>query len=191
MTTSNVKPMTAVTFKTTLKSWTTGQEKQRDVLQALIVFGLEQFKSSGNTGFLTEAINGVIRVKSIPTNNIKEYIKAHANVVLHQVKEPKVGQLPWVFKKQGKDVVVTMPTVVWYEHTSNKSNKPKADIDGLALLRNALVKALNASKEGKLKAGQAQTIQEVSNAIKAMLDPSYKPALATDSGEVKPNALQA
>lgn len=169
----------AKSFKTVLKSWTTSQEKQRDVLQALLVFGFEQFKDHGNTGFLTEAINGVAKVKSIPTNNVKEYIKAHANVALHQAKD---GPFAWVFKKSGKEVKVTMPTVSWYDHTANKNTKPTADVDGLALLRTALVKGLKAAKEGKLKAGQAATLEQIKGLVAGLLDPSK---------EVKPNAVLA
>lgn len=166
--------MTAINaknFRSTLTNWTKGQEKQRDVLQALIVFGLLQYKEHGNTGFLSEAINGVMKVRAIPTNNVKEYIKAHANVVLHENKKATDKELRFVFKKQGKDVKVTEPTVVWYEHKTNKNTKPVADIDGLQLVRNALVKAATALENGKLKAGQADDLRALIAATRELLAP--------------------
>lgn len=180
MTTTNV---TAKTFRRTLSAWTTSQTKQRDVLHHLLMFGFQQYKDHGNTGFLSEAICSVIKVKSLPTNNIKEYVKAHANVALHQVKDAKPGDLQWVFKKQGKEVKVTMPTIVWYAHTTNKSAKPIEDIDGLKLLRNALIKALKADTDGKLKAGQQATVKKAAAMLKELLDTAVK----VD----KPNGLTA
>lgn len=163
-------------FKKLLTNWTTGQVKQRDQLQDCLLYGLKQYKDHGNLTPLSEVVCSIDKVRTIKTDYIKEYIKAHANVRLTKGEDKA---LPWVFKKHGKDIDVKEPTLAWYDHSSNKT-KVTEDVDGLALLRAALVKALKADTAGKLKAGQSATIKKASELLKDMLNPSAesKPALA-------------
>lgn len=171
-------------FKRLLTGWTTGQVKQRDQLQECILYGLKQANDHENLTPLSEVICAVDKVRTIKTDYIKEYIKAHANVRLTKGEDKA---LPWVFKKHGKTLDVKEPQVAWYDHSSNKT-KVTSDVDGLAKLRAALASILKAEKEGKLKAGQSAIVHKIVDATRDLLDPkAEKPALAV----VKPTTAGA
>lgn len=171
-------------FKRSLTNWRTGQTKQREALQDCILFGLKQYADHGNTTPLSEVMCALHAAKTVKADYVKEYIKAHANVRLTANKDNK--ELPWLFKKNGKDVVVTEPQVAWYDHSSNKT-KPTADVDGLAKLRSALAMALKAEKEGKLKAGQSSLLHKAVEALRPILDPKAEKEMQGD----KPQAMPA
>ena len=154
--------LTSANFKRKLASFLTAAKTQRDNAQEFIVFGLEQFRDHGNTGFLTMFLNGCVGIKSMPTRTLKDYIVEHAGVVYAKLKDDTYG-----FKKSGKgDPQVTMPEVVWYEWEGGKHNKVKP-MDVVALAKSLITRIEKAQKEGKIKDEQAAI--KIHDGLKALL----------------------
>jgi len=148
-----MKTITAQTFNTRLSSFIKSQKTQRDTLQALLVFGLAFYKGditgeSGDTGYLSSIMNSCIGVKSLPSNTIKDYIKAHANVKWG--KSVKKGSTALVFTKSSKVVEVELPTQTWYDYHSEK-NTVTTDYDetkSIKMLMDTITKRI---KSGHIK----------------------------------------
>jgi len=155
--------ITTKNFKSKLASVIKSAKTQRDNVQSIISFGLSHFKQHEDACYLTQALNAAIGVKSLPTVTLKDYIKEHANLVWQKGKDDKLQ-----FKKEGKDVKVTMPTVAWYEWDGGKHNKVTTDMDVMAQTK-ALLKRIQAGlKDHKVKDEQAA--KNVEAALKVVLE---------------------
>lgn len=143
-------------FAAKLRGFKTSAANIRDNLQALLVYGFEQYRDhQGNATPLTEVMSVVSEVRTIPAKTIKAYIGAHANVAL--VKNKGTGKL--VFKKNGKEVEVTMPVVPWYAHEANKANDALPDyLDPIAILQDAAGKIAKAYEAGLIPESRLDTI---------------------------------
>jgi hypothetical protein len=139
--------ITTKNFSTKLSAFLTSTKTQRDNLQALIVFGLTHYRDHGDATYLSRGIQGCIGVKSLPTNTIKNYIKAQANLRL------EAGKDGAVFKKEGKEVEVTLLDVAWYEW-EGADHQAKPDVDAMARVKTLVTTLAKAIKEGTVKEGQ-------------------------------------
>lgn len=133
-------------FNKKLSGVITSAKSQRDNVQILIVSGLELYKEHRNTGQLTQLIQSIIGVKSLPTTTIKEYIKAHANLrfVTNKNKD-------YVFKAMSKDTTVEEIVETWYNWSGNKEAKPAPDMDIIAQAKSLLTRLKKAALEGHIK----------------------------------------
>lgn len=140
-------------FNTTLKGVITSAKNQRDKIQALIVSGLEEYQEHGNTGQLSRLIQAVVGVRSLPTNTLRDFIKAHANVMFTKAKDGS-----YVFKKMTgeKEVAVTIPDVTWYNWKGNPNKNPNLDFDVAKALSQMVKRVAKAMDEGKVKEGQEE-----------------------------------
>jgi len=150
--------MESKAFNQKLSGLVRSARNQRENVQELIEAGLNQYQEHGNTVYLTKLLNECIGVKSLPTNSIKEYVKAHANV--KWVK----GKDGMVFKKDGNDVHVTMPTDKWWEHKSAQHNA-KPDMDVVQRVKSLKSQLDKAVKEGNIKEGQEEQAKELLNSL--------------------------
>lgn len=126
-------------------------------VQSMIEMGLSQYQADGNSEYLTQAVMACAGSRAVKADDIKKYVTKHANV---RWVAPK-GEQPR-FKKKGKQVEVTEPTVPWYEAMQN--DKVVADKDVLAMImrmQTSIANALNSEEEGKrVVAKQAKFAEE-------------------------------
>lgn len=154
---------TTKNFKSQLNGIIKSAKTQRDNVQAIIVFGLNHYKDHGDASYLSQVLSAAIGVKSLPTVTLKEYIKAHANLLWKKGKDGK-----FQFKKDGTDVKVTMPTVSWYEWDGGKHNKVTVDMDVMAQTKALLKRIQSGLKDHKVKDEQAA--KNVEAALKVVLE---------------------
>lgn len=148
------------TFSKVLNGVIKSAAGMRDNLQALIVFGLEQYSEHRNASYLSSVLNKCIGVKSIPTVTIKEYIKAHANIKWVKLSDGTHG-----FKMAEDNPNVVMPEITWYDWKDAKHNKVTVDMDAMAQAKRLFTALTKALKEGHVKD------KEKAEAIKAALEP--------------------
>lgn len=141
--------ITTKNFSIKLSAFKTSMNTQRDNLQDLIVFGICHYGEHGSTVYLTKVLNTCIGVKALPTKAIKDFIKDHANVVWSKNKD---GDM--VFKKQGKEIEATIPTIKWYESSHVKKDQAKPDMDVVARMKSLLTQLDKAMKNHGIKEGQ-------------------------------------
>ena len=165
--------MTTITkqnFKSQLASLVRSTASQRDKLQALIEFGLAQYKEHGDTVYLTMAMRAVVGVRAFRTETLKGYIKAHANVTWTKAKDKTM-----VFKKTGKG---TEPEVkeldgVWYEFDKKGEATPDLDV---VMRAKAMIAAL--TKEGvHFKEGQEELADILKSKVEEALNDYAKSTL--------------
>lgn len=156
MNTNTNTGITTKNFNAKLSGLINSAKTQRDNLQALIVFGLLQYRDHGNTTFLSIALNKCIGVKSLPTTTIKDYIKEHANLRWTQLKDKSHG-----FKKDGSVVEVKEIQVTWYDWDGGKHNRVTADMDVVAQAKALMNRIEKALKDHRVKdETQAKVLRE-------------------------------
>jgi len=138
--------ITTKNFGTTLSGMLRSAKSQREKVQALIVFGLVHYADTKDAGYLSRVLNGCIGIKSMPTVTIKNYIKAHANVVWG-----KTTDGTYVFKKDGKDAVVELPSATWFNWEGAGHNNVKADVDALGQAKALLGRIKKGLADHKVK----------------------------------------
>lgn len=162
--TIQVSDITAKNFKSKLAGFKTSILTQRDNLQEFLEFGLLHYKKHGNTLYLSQTLNVCVGVKALPTKAIKDYIKDHANVTWAKNKD---GDM--IFKKSGKQVEVTMPSVIWYNSKHVAKDQAKADMDVLARTKTLLTSLNNALKDGHVKEGQHEIALKIKQDLEGLL----------------------
>lgn len=126
-------------------------KSMRESVQALIESGLEQYGEHGDTGQLSRLIQACVGVRSLPTNVIRDYIKAHANVMFTKAKDGT-----HVFKKAAgeKTTAVKPTTQTWYDWEGNGNKAPQTDFDVEKKIQMLIKSTTKALEEGKVKEGQ-------------------------------------
>lgn len=131
---------------------------QRDNVQELIVAGLVHYsENKGNTAYLTQLARACIGVRSLPTQTITDYIKAHANVGWGKLSDGKSG-----FRKVGEkgcSAEITLPEVTWYDWEGGNHNRVTPDYDFKQGLANLISTARKRAEEHKLKGGKEAEAQ--------------------------------
>lgn len=126
-------------------------KSMRESVQVLIESGLEQYGEHGDTGQLSRLIQACVGVRSLPTNVIRDYIKAHANVMFTKAKDGS-----YVFKKAAgeKETTTVAITATWYDWEGNGNAAPKTDFDVEKRIQMLIKSTTKALEEGKVKEGQ-------------------------------------
>ncbi|QZI86208.1 hypothetical protein PODOV061v2_0064 [Vibrio phage 172P1] len=157
-------------FKSQLNGLVKSTTSQRDKLQAIIEFGLAQYKEHGDTVYMTMAMRAVVNVRAFRTETLKNYIKAHANVTWAKAKDKTM-----VWKKVGKGTAPEVKELdgVWYEW--DKKGEATADLD-VVMRAKAMLKAL--TKEGThIKEGQEELAALLQASVEKALDDYSKSTL--------------
>lgn len=161
------KIQNAKEFSAKLRGFKTSASSIRENLQALLEYGFEQYRDhQGNATPLTEVMQVVSEVRTIPAKTIKAYIGAHANVAY--VKNKNTGKM--VFRKNGAEVQVTIPEVPWYAHEINKGNDALPDfVDPIAILQDAANKVAKAYAAGLIPQSRMDTIPMLRESLAAVM----------------------
>lgn len=154
-------------FNKALSAFITSQKTQRDKLQVLLIAGLEQVETSGNTVYLSKALNACVGVRSLPTKAIKQYIQAHVSNC--SWKKNSAGDM--VFKKAiaKTPMEVTQPSQAWYEHESAAKAQASEDVDVIKAAELLLKRISKALEEQHVKAGQEGKARELLSGLNGAL----------------------
>ena len=124
-------------YNTKLAAFIKSSTTQRDNCQVLIVEGIQQYLDSGRTTRLSTFLSKSVKVKSLPTVTIKDFIKSYTNL---KYSKNKAGD--YMFLKDDKSTTISsLPTENWYEWNKAKHNSVK-EIDYTKRLTNDVKKAL-------------------------------------------------
>lgn len=133
------------TFKTKLNAVIKSESTLRDNVQALAVSAIETFGNHGDTSRIEMLVNASIKMKSIRSQTLKEFIKDHANVKFAPVKDG-VG---FVVKKIGKGAIeVKEVESNWYDFDKVGVAVEK---EAMKVLKGALATIKKAQSDNKLK----------------------------------------
>ena len=133
------------TFKTKLNAVIKSESTLRDNVQALAVSAIETFGNHGDTSRIEMLVNASIKMKSIRSQTLKEFIKGHANVKFTPVKDG-VG---FVVKKIGKGAIeVKEVESNWYDFDKVGVAVEK---EAMKVLKGALATIKKAQSDNKLK----------------------------------------
>tara|TARA_R110001632_G_scaffold157747_2_gene275985 strand:+ start:62 stop:544 length:483 start_codon:yes stop_codon:yes gene_type:complete len=138
--------MKTVYFKMMLDNVVANESTMRDNVQALAVSAIETFGNHGDTSRIEMLVNASIKMKSIRSQTLKEFIKDHANVKFTPVKDG-VG---FVVKKIGKGAIeVKEVESNWYDF--DKVGVAKSDMDLLLKVQAVMSGWDKSIEEGKAK----------------------------------------
>lgn len=158
----------ASSFASIARGFKTRQNNEKETLQFMIVEGFRQYDAHGNTVFLTQVM-GICAETTFPSNTVRDYIKANANV---KWAKDKAGNM--VFKKEGgKNIprsVTVEPGQTWYEYKKEKTanNKPSV-VNGIGRIE-SLIKTLESALEADtIPADQVETVRQSVAAMKASI----------------------
>jgi hypothetical protein len=167
-------------FNVKLSGFVASSKNQRQSLQDLIEYGLETYKVHSDTSALSRIVNTLVGVRTIPSKTIKAYICDHANLKLAKVK----GSIMFVFKKDGKEVVVKPVATVWWEHEVNATNHKLDVIDPIALMKLLGKRLMDAKTEGKIAQGREEMTDDILGRIREFcnMDVISKDTLKAQAG---------
>jgi hypothetical protein len=114
-----------MSFKSKLNNFIINASSQREELQELIHMALDHLQEKDDTVYLTMLLNRSVKVKSLPTVTIKDYIKAHAPV---KYTKNKTGEYTFKQDKNSKSILNVRPSETWYDWKKAKHNNVK-DVD--------------------------------------------------------------
>lgn len=137
--------MKTVYFKMMLENVIANESTMRDNVQALAVSAIDTFGTHGDTSRIEMLVNASIKMKSIRSQTLKEFIKDHANVKFTPVKDG-VG---FVVKKIGKGAIeVKVVESNWYDFDKVGVAVEK---EAMKVLKGALATIKKAQSDNKLK----------------------------------------
>lgn len=123
--------------------------------QALIEMGLSHYEVSGDTGYLTKAMDILKGARTIKAQLIKDYIEKCANVRFKSTQKKGVKLARFV--KQGKDVVVQPLTnpdgsvMSWYDYHAKELDAIIPTFDPMSRAKSLLTSLDKALSHGKAK----------------------------------------
>ena len=143
--------MKTVYFKMMLDNVVANESTMRDNVQALAVSAIETFGKHGDTSRIEMLVNASVKMKSIRSQTLKEFIKDHANVKFTPVKDG-VG---FVVKKVGKGAIEVKEVASnWYDFDKVGV---AAEKEVMKVLKGALATIKKAQSDNKLK---TMTVEE-------------------------------
>lgn len=134
--------MTDAKYKQVLTGFIKSHTTQRDNCQELIVEGIRQYKESGRTTRLSLFLEKSVKVKSIPTVTIKDFIKEHTDLAYRKMDKSDKYQFVRANKKADKKA--ELPEINWYDWKKSKHN---------AVREKDYVKSLTNDVKGALSKG--------------------------------------
>ncbi len=111
-----------MSFKSKLNNFITNATSQREELQELIHMALDHLAEKNDPVYLTMLLTRSVKVKSLPTVTIKDYIKANAPV---KYTKNKAGDHVFIQDKNSESVLTVRPTETWYDWKKAKHNNVK------------------------------------------------------------------
>lgn len=138
------------TFKTKLAGVVRSENSLRENIQALTVSAVETFGEHGDTSRIEMLVNASVKMRSIRSNTLKDFIKAHANVRFVAAKDGE----GFTVKKAGKGPIEVQPIDSdWWEF--DKQGVAKPDFDALVKAKHLLSSLDKAKDEGRAKLNSA------------------------------------
>lgn len=156
--------VTEKTFSKVLAATLKSATAMRSNIQALIVFGMQHYAEHRNAAYLSSIVNKCIGVKALPTQTIKEYIKAHSN--LHWV---KLSDGTHGFKMNGDNPEVKELDVSWYDWEGGKHNKVTTDMDFLSQIKSLQTRITKALSDGHIKEENREKAQQAVQTLGELL----------------------
>ena len=117
-----------------------------------MLFGMEHYEKTGDTGFLDRCMTACVGVAALPTQKMKVFIQAHANVSWREIEiksGKQKGKKSHAFKKRGKTATYQAPNTNWWEFSI--AGDVVADLDTDARIINFIKAIDKATKEGHIK----------------------------------------
>jgi len=133
------------TFKTKLASVVKSEATLRGNIQSLTISAVDTFAQHGDTSRIEMLVNASVAMRSVRSNTLKDFIKAHANVKF----TPNQNQDGFIVKKIGKGPVEVKPIESdWFDFNNEGIAKEKV---ALAIIKAALSSIDKAQEKGTLK----------------------------------------
>ena len=137
--------MKTVYFNMLLANVIKAEGSIRDNVQTLVESAIATYGEHGDTSRIEALVNASVKMRSIRSNTLKEFIKAHANVKF----EPLQNNDGFKVRKIGKGAMETQPIeTLWYDFNNEGIAKEKAI---LAVIKGALAQIDKAEENGNLK----------------------------------------
>ena len=133
------------TFKTKLASVVRSETTLRGNIQALTVSAVDTYAQHGDTSRIEMLVNASLTMRSVRSNTLKDFIKAHANVKF----TPAKNNEGFTVKKIGKGAIETKPIESdWFDFNNEGIAKEKV---ALAIIKAAISSIDSAQEKGNLK----------------------------------------
>ena len=133
------------TFKTKLASVVKSETTLRGNIQALTVSAVDTYAQHGDTSRIEMLVNASVTMRSVRSNTLKDFIKAHANVRF----TPAENNEGFTVKKIGKGAIETKPIESdWFDFNNEGIAKEKV---ALAIIKAAIGSIEKAQEKGNLK----------------------------------------
>ena len=151
--------ITVGNYNATLSSFIAGSTSLRQGAQDLMEFGFIQYggngkaeddpdrvEGHGDAGYLSRFITACNTVKALPTNTLKNYIKAHTNLVYTKSSDDTM-----TFKKEvkGEATVLLERESVWWNWKGNEKNDAIADFNLTSQLKSLVTRLTSAENDNK------------------------------------------
>lgn len=130
------------------------------MVQECVLYGLDKYlKHSADASYLSRALDLAIQLKGCNPNQLKEYIKEHANVVYRQATDGTKK-----FGKNGKGpAVVTFPIegYFWWDQVSEAIDVKPDMVDPVAAIISLIHKLQKKEKAGKIPESRKEMFHEL------------------------------
>jgi hypothetical protein len=146
------------TFKTKLASVVKSETTLRGNIQALTVSAVDTYAQHGDTSRIEMLVNASVNMRSVRSNTLKDFIKAHANVKFIPAKDNN----GFTVKKIGKGAIETKPIESdWFDFNNEGIAKEKVAL--------AIIKAAISSIDSAQEKGNLQTMTSAEEKLVAQL----------------------
>lgn len=165
-----MQPSNNRTFNQNVSTIKRSGETVATAIQNAVIQALLHYKENEDTIFLTRLMDAARGSSAIRTNTLKEFIKAHANVIFTKSKA-KNDKTVQVFKKINKKEAAEIKEVTSRWQDFNHEGNVTPDIDAIARAKSfmtILSKALKGEKH--LKDGQREQAEKLLNAMQGALE---------------------
>ena len=123
-----------MSFKSKLNNFMNGELSRREELQELIHMALDHLAEKDDPVYLTMLLTRSVKVKSLPSVTIKDYIKANAPV---KYDKNTAGDYIFIQDKESESVLTVRPTETWYDWKKGKHNSVRTTDYGKRFTTNA------------------------------------------------------
>ena len=137
--------MKTVYFNMLLANVIKAEGSIRDNVQTLVESAIATYGEHGDTSRIEALVNASVKMRSIRSNTLKEFIKAHANVKF----EPLQNNDGFKVRKIGKGAMEIQPVeTLWYDFNNEGVAKEK---ELLSMLNGVVNQVDKAEEKGILK----------------------------------------
>ena len=155
--------MKTVYFNMLLANVIKAEGSIRDNVQTLVESAIATYGEHGDTSRIEALVNASVKMRSIRSNTLKEFIKAHANVKF----EPLQNNDGFKVRKIGKGAMETQPIeTLWYDFNNEGVAKEK---ELLSMLNGVVNQVDKAEEKGILKTPSVEESRLVAT-VRSQLD---------------------